>query len=318
LAREDLSLELQRCRPVSLVWFSSGCGCLLRLDLLHFGQASAGNSCHSSAYRIQVGSLSIFRHHRHSFEFSREVVAVSLSIFDRYLASLGNTCLGNEALLVSLAAMQIAVKLYETKRVRLRTLATLSRGQFVPSDIETMEWKIMQALSFRLNAPTQHSFVDYYLQIIPWEDQQQGGGAGVLGLRKNISELSKYLTELAVCDPFFIPMPNSVVALAALLNVLDELSYNKLSEGARTRFLSDLCLQIRINPYADQVTKCRARLRRMVDVVTTTSTGHNKNKEADTMSSDRSTTSSIGSAACRFVARSTRSLMNPMMYAGIP
>jgi Cyclin, N-terminal domain/Cyclin, C-terminal domain len=263
------------------------------------------------------------RTHRRSFEFSREVVAVSLNIFDRYLATLGNTCTGDEALLISLAALQIAVKLYETKRVRLRTLATLSRGQFVPSDIEAMEWKIMEALSFRLNAPTQHSFVDYYLYFIPWE--QQGTGAtkrGVAGLHKNVSELSKYLTELAVCDPFFVSIPNSVVALAALLNVLDELSYNKLSDGARTRFLSDLCLQIRINPYADQVAKCRARLRRMVDVVSTT-TGKNKNHKNnkdtdDTMSSDRSTASSLGSAACRFVARSTRSLMGPMMYAGIP
>lgn len=198
--------------------------------------------------------------------------------------------------------MQIAIKLYESKRVRSRTLASLSRGQFVPSDIENMEWKIMQALKFRLNAPTEHSFVDYYLRLLPWE-------CDAAPTRKKVADITKYMTELAVCDPYFVSVPNSVVALAAFLNVLDEISYAKLSRASRTKFLSDLCLQARINPYADQVAKSRARLNRMVDV--------SVSKETDTMSSDRSTSSSLGSA-CRFVARSTRSLMNPMMYAGIP
>lgn len=199
--------------------------------------------------------------------------------------------------------MQIAIKLYESKRVRLRTLATLSRGQFVSSDIESMEWKIMQALEFRLNPPTEHSFVDYYLRLIPWESDADAA------TRKKAADISKYMTELAVCDPFFISIPNSIVALAALLNVLDEISYSKLSEASRTRFLSEFCLQARINPFADQVSNSRIRLRRMVDISTP--------KDSDTMSSDRSTASSLGSA-CRFVARSTRSLMSPMMYAGIP
>lgn len=64
------------------------------------------------------------------FDFSREVVAVSMSLFDRYLAARGNRCSGSMALLASLTTLHIAIKVHEMRKVRLTTLANLSRGQF--------------------------------------------------------------------------------------------------------------------------------------------------------------------------------------------
>ena len=63
------------------------------------------------------------------FDLSRETVAISLSLFDRYCATLGNQCDGSIALLTSLTTLSVAVKINETKSIHLRTLADLSRSE---------------------------------------------------------------------------------------------------------------------------------------------------------------------------------------------
>ena len=78
-----------------------------------------------------------------SFDLSREVVAVSIDLFDRYLATQGNKCSGNLALLTSLTTLHIAIKLHDCKKIKLSTLVNLSRGQFGTNHIEEMEWEIL-------------------------------------------------------------------------------------------------------------------------------------------------------------------------------
>lgn len=190
-----------------------------------------------------------------SFDLSREVVAVSLSFFDRYLATLGNRCNGNMALLASLTTLHIAIKLHDTKKIKLSTLANLSRGQFGPKDIEQMEWKILSALGWKLHPPTQYAFVSHLLLFLPQEVSST--------VRKGLNELSKYVTELAVCDSYFVDAHNSTVAFAAILNVMEDMSYTKLSGGLREKFLSTLTLKVGLHHKADDVAKARQRLRKM-------------------------------------------------------
>ena len=63
------------------------------------------------------------------FDLSREVVAVSMSLFDRFLATRSNRCNGSTALLASLTTLHIAIKVHEVRKIKLSTLANLSRGQ---------------------------------------------------------------------------------------------------------------------------------------------------------------------------------------------
>ena len=166
------------------------------------------------------------------FSLSREVVAVSMGIFDRYLATQGNVCSGNMVLLTSLTTLHLAIKFHETKRVKSSILANLSRGQFDTTHIDEMELKILSALSWKLYAPTPLAFLSEFLHFLPKEVSPLE--------RKEVYELSKYMAELAVCESSFVERPNSVIALAAIRNVMESMTFVRLSEDDKEDLLCAL------------------------------------------------------------------------------
>lgn len=193
-----------------------------------------------------------------SFDLSREVVAISLDLFDRFLATRNNICSGNTALLVSLTTLHISIKIHDTKKVKITTLANLSRGQFGVGHIEQMEWEVLAALGWRLHPPTQFSFVFHILQLFPLDANSS--------LRRDIHELSRYLTELAVCDSYFIGINSSTVAFAAILNVLDQISFARISAGMRELFLKEIAQRVGLHHRDATVETARERLRAMLNV----------------------------------------------------
>lgn len=180
---------------------------------------------------------------------------MSLDLFDRYLATRGNECTGTLALLVSLTTLHIAIKLHDSKKIKITTLANLSRGQFGPRDIEDMEWKILAALHWRLHPPTQYSFVSHLLLFLPCEASHS--------VRKELFELARYLTELAVCDTYFVDVPNSTVAFASILNAMEDVGYSQLSAGLRETFLRDLKHKLGRSCDDPKITAAKNRLRTM-------------------------------------------------------
>ena len=159
------------------------------------------------------------------------------------------------ALLTSLTTLHIAIKLHEVKKIKLSTLANLSRGQFGPKDIEQMEWVILSALGWKLHPPTHYAFVTHLLLFLPQEVNTT--------VRKGLNELSKYLTELAVCDAYFVAVNSSTVAFAAILNVMEDMNYSKLSGGLREKFLSTLTFKVGLRHSAEDIVNARQRLRKM-------------------------------------------------------
>ena len=129
------------------------------------------------------------------FELSRETVAISIDLFDRYLATRGNRCNGSSALLTSLTTLYIAIKLNEPKKIKLTTLSNLSRGQFFPPDIEEMEFRILSSLDWMIHPPTVVSFVSHFLLFLPQVHSS---------VRKDIFELSRY------CLLYTSPSPRDV------------------------------------------------------------------------------------------------------------
>jgi Cyclin, N-terminal domain/Cyclin, C-terminal domain len=182
-------------------------------------------------------------------------VAISLSLFDRYLATVGNRCNGNLALLASLTTMHIAIKLHDPKKIKLGTLANLSRGQFGPKNIEQMEWAILTALNWRLHPPTQYAFVAMLLLFLPQEVHSS--------VRQRLHDVSMYLTELAVCDSYFVDVPCSKVAFAAILVVMEDTSLSSLPGGLREKFLSTLTSKVGLYHNDHGVGSARYRLRKM-------------------------------------------------------
>eukprot|EP00553_Chaetoceros_curvisetus_P007996 CAMPEP_0204618164 /NCGR_PEP_ID=MMETSP0717-20131115/4906_1 /ASSEMBLY_ACC=CAM_ASM_000666 /TAXON_ID=230516 /ORGANISM="Chaetoceros curvisetus" /LENGTH=302 /DNA_ID=CAMNT_0051631851 /DNA_START=262 /DNA_END=1170 /DNA_ORIENTATION=+ len=192
------------------------------------------------------------------FQLSRETVAISINLFDRYFATKGNKCDADVALLASLTTLYIAIKVNERRKIKMCTLSELSRDKFSPQDIEAMEMKILTELSWLVHPPTSVSFIYELIKTMP--------SSIPATTRQDIFELTRYIAELSICDPFFIEQDSSSAALAALLNVLeDEVGHEVIPRETRTTILRDITTNF---PWfvdnIDAVNDCRDRLRDLV------------------------------------------------------
>jgi hypothetical protein len=188
------------------------------------------------------------------FDLPREVVAISLDLFDRYLATRGNQCSGNMALLASLTTLHIAIKVHSEKNIKVSTLASLSRGQFGAEHIEQMEWRVMNALGWKLHPPTLFAFVSHLLMLFSNDVHHT--------VRKELFEVAIYMAELSVCDSYFVRFPASTVAMAAIINVMEDLPLSRLSLRCRDDFWSTLSHHVS-GFHPTDITAAQDRLRAM-------------------------------------------------------
>lgn len=191
------------------------------------------------------------------FDLSREVVAVSMSLFDRFLATRGNRCNGSTALLVSLTTLHIAIKVNEVRKIKLGTLANLSRGQFGPAHIEEMEWDVLTRLEWKIHPPTSMSFISHLLLLLPPQVDD--------ACKEEIYALSRYITELSVCDSAFVEINPSSVAFAAILNSLEDRKYRKfISSSIRDQFVRSIERHVDIRQHDEHVAMARPKLRKLL------------------------------------------------------
>ena len=191
------------------------------------------------------------------FDLSREVVAVSMSLFDRYLATRNNKCNGSTALLSSLTTLHIAIKVHEVRKIKLTTLANLSRGQFGPKHIEEMEWKVLNSLNWHIHPPTSMSFLSHLLLLLPPQVTDSS--------KEDIYALSRYITELSVCDSSFVEIYPSAVAFSAILNSLEDRRYRRLiPTGVREQFLRAIATHVGLRHDDEHVLSARPKLKRLL------------------------------------------------------
>lgn len=150
------------------------------------------------------------------FRIDREVVALSLSFLDRFLATC--RCDRTRFKLAATTTLHLAVKLlYPCKLADLGILSDLSRGEFDMKDVSKMESNILKALSWDLHPPTSVAFASIFLDFF-FSSQVVSLSSTDLD---DIYDVSSFFCELAVCDYFFVPIRASTVALAAILNSLE-------------------------------------------------------------------------------------------------
>ncbi|EED88339.1 predicted protein [Thalassiosira pseudonana CCMP1335] len=191
------------------------------------------------------------------FDLSREVVAVSMSLFDRYLATRDNRCNGSTALLASLTTLHIAIKVHEVRKIKLTTLANLSRGQFGPRHIEEMEWLVLTSLQWHIHPPTSMSFLSHLLLLLPPQVNDAS--------KEEIYAMSRYITELSVCDSSFVEINPSAVAFSAVLNSLEDRRYRRMiSSSVRDQFLRAIATHVGLRPDDEHVLMARPKLKRLL------------------------------------------------------
>eukprot|EP00956_Cyclotella_meneghiniana_P026754 scaffold58617_cov24-Cyclotella_meneghiniana.AAC.1 len=117
----------------------------------------------------------------------------------------------NDVVICQLAfvtSLLIALKIHAGFNVESDFVAgVITRNAYGADEINSMELEILRSLSWKLNGPTPHDFIDYFLEVMP----------GVNGTcLERIRSLSKTLVELAVTRYDTVMHLPSEIALASI------------------------------------------------------------------------------------------------------
>ena len=182
------------------------------------------------------------------FDFDRQTAEVALNFLDRYLAA---RAVDRRAFqLAAVTSLYLAAKLCQPARLRVASLVELSRGNFTAEHITTMEDDLLARLGWRVHPPTAAAFLGDFLHLA-------AGEVGAAALHE-VGELARFLTELAVCDYWFVPKKSGSVALAAVLGAMEI-----HAPRAKIKFLRrvmDTGMDIDVGPDAETI-GCYERLR---------------------------------------------------------
>merc|ERR1719330_2064758 len=165
-------------------------------------------------------------------QFSRETVAISMDYLDRFLCS---GCPRAEQVmncrkeyqLASMTALFMAIKINEPIMIDMVMLTELSKGIYTKEDFAKMETDILSGLNWRVSGPTAQSFVAHLLALVQHSRTTTALSPSEL---KKIFDLSSYQIELSVGEHKLITHKPSTVAIASILNCVEEY-HNETNTG---------------------------------------------------------------------------------------
>lgn len=116
---------------------------------------------------------------------------------------------------------------------------------------------ILTSLNWHIHPPTSMSFLSHLLLLLPPQVSD--------ATKEDIYTLSRYISELSVCDSSFVEIDSSAVAFASILNALEDRRYRRLiSSSVRDQFLRAIATHVGIRQDDEQVLAARPKLRRLL------------------------------------------------------
>lgn len=180
-----------------------------RSDSQHPGDSQIDEYCREQIVEWSFRVVDYFR-------IDREVVVVSLSLLDRFLAIC--QCDRSTFKLAATTTLYLAVKLlHPCKLGELGILSDLSRGEFNMNDVALMEKHILDSLKWKLHPPTPIAFATLLLDFFYCSQNINMSPTDV----DDLYDISSFFTELAVCDFYFVGLTPSMVAVASIVNALE-------------------------------------------------------------------------------------------------
>lgn len=185
----------------------------------------------------------------------RETASVSMSYLDRFMCTSSPSAEKarlnrKEYQLVVLTTLYIATKIFEPFAMDASLVSRLSRGLHSEEEIIALEYEILVALQWRMNGPTPLQFVNYLLELLPTSCRDKA----------LLYEHSHFQTELSVGDYTLIPLRRSVIAVAAILNSLENLPKDSLPLNERIRYAEVISLATGLDIFSPVINSVRIRL----------------------------------------------------------
>jgi len=170
------------------------------------------------------------------YNFNRETAEISMSCFDRFLA----TSQGRDYLLdqydfqlASITCLYIAIKVHEPIELGMKTICELSRGKYDVAQISRMEKEILISLQWKVNPPTIESFAQHYLMLLP--------SSLPAPARDLLLDATQYLSELSTVDyDLFISYKPSIIGLAIIEYALKQVDDAQFSSSLKKNFIKNL------------------------------------------------------------------------------
>jgi hypothetical protein len=153
-----------------------------------------------------------------------------MSYLDRYLAT--RTVNRRVFQLAAMTALYVAIKLYENGNFAISSVTALSRGYFIAEHIVAMEEIMLNALNWHVHPPTPIAFSRDFMLLVSMDIPPE--------VRSEICELVCYLTELSVCDYWFVTRKPSTIAIASFMCAFELLGYQRIESGYQDDFLQRL------------------------------------------------------------------------------
>jgi hypothetical protein len=166
-----------------------------------------------------------------SFGMDREVVAMSFSILDRYIAKeaprSSTSITRHDFQLFSMTCLYLVIKITvpSPRKLGVEALVDMSRGFYSSQDIALTERDILKTLQWHVHPPTAMGFCRLY-----WSFLSQEPSAAM-------QMTCATMTEIIVADPQFVSYKPSAIGLAAVLHAARLDGVDKKTTG---RFLSNL------------------------------------------------------------------------------
>lgn len=240
------------------------------------------------------------------YKFNRQTVWIAMSYLDRFLATkLGKPALEDRKIfqLAAMTALYTAIKIFEPEVMEPAVVSVaLSRGTYSEKEITDMESLILEALQWRVQPPTALCFAQHFLALLPAEIASSE--------RQSMVDYSRFQTELAVNDYFFVKLNPSTVAIASILNAIDMISHvSEMSESVsvlarlRTTFLETVMNTASVDISSAEIKEAQGKLLNMFSKSYGCGTSSSVRCPQKTVSSYQSQKNSTGAASPRSVVR---------------
>ena len=188
-----------------------------------------------------------------------ETAIIAMNFLDRYMClpiHRAKRARSNrrEYQLIAMSCLYIAIKITEPSVMNATMIASLSRGVHKAEDIMCCERHILMSLKWRMNGPTPIQFANYMLQLLPQD-------VSTVKLSSKLGSDSSAQIERAIEDYACVPLRSSTIAIAAVLNSLENVS-DLSFDTTKTEFIQDISNSLDMTNVVESplIRVCRKRL----------------------------------------------------------
>ena len=161
------------------------------------------------------------------YKLKPETMYLTIHIIDRYLSKKNVETINLQ--LVGVVALLISSKYEDIYPPKVKELAEITDGAYVPKQLIVMEEKVLSSLNFDLFYPTQWHFLECYKKS--------------LKLDKKTFYLAWYLMELSLIDINIINYKGSIIASSCVLLAMKHFKIFNEKEFQNTTGFSELNLE---------------------------------------------------------------------------